>query len=436
MYQIAFICAITVLMYWRSIRYQAVSDDVPGLANPLPFKNKFHKAWLEWYACSKYDLKRAHVLTLLTHMAVCVMIYVAFGKTNVSLLMATMFCVNPITSQVSVWISGRSYGVTALLMLLSLAFPFLAPATFLGILYSPMGFFSPLAYIGSNVWYLALLIPIFWAIHYKRIKGIVLERVKSQAVAYDKKFTFKKFVIALKTLGFYFTLSIVPYRLSFYHSFMQSFSGVNVERKNAERVDGFFFVGLAVILFVLYSAVKCWTPVSWGVMWFVVCIAPYCNFIRMNQEIAERYAYIASIGSMFALATIIYPYPALFVAFITYYATRTWYFMPAYTDDFIITEYSCMEDPKAWYCWFVRANKMFNNKCIREALNLFMTANILSPGQFKVLFNIGIILKIIKKDEEGNKFLEEAKKHVIAGQEEDVKKIFKTVEDGARPLFI
>jgi len=167
--------------------------------------------------------------------------------------------------------------------------------------------------------------------------------------------------------------------------------------------------------------------------WYTCSIAPYLNLFRMQQEIAERYVYVANIGVMFMLACVVPP--VVFLALLGFYIGRLFTFLPAYTDDYWLIEKSLNEDPGAWYCWFVRAHKQWQQQCIRGALNCWVMSNILSPNEYKILYNIAVVLKFLKQDAEADKYLGMANANVIKGQENTAAHMDKLFKEGKYQLL-
>jgi hypothetical protein len=103
-------------------------------------------------------------------------------------------------------------------------------------------------------------------------------------------------------------MCLVPDKIAFYHSFMQSAAGSGnvLMNKRAYALDKMFWFGLTILIFFpLYAIFHGWDGICWGVWWFSVCIAPYLNYIRVNQEISERYCYAGLVGLMYSLANVI-----------------------------------------------------------------------------------------------------------------------------------
>jgi hypothetical protein len=170
--------------------------------------------------------------------------------------------------------------------------------------------------------------------------------------------------------------------------------------------------------------------------WFYITIAPFSNFRRIQQEIAERYIYMANVGVMYALASLIGNYPVLIAVFLTMYIARGYSTMRLYTDDFWLIEEAVLEDPGAWYAWHIRGFKRWNNQSWREALTMWVMAQLISPKEFKVLFNIAIVLKLLRRDDEAEKYLKKAEENILEGQEAAAKEAIKSFKEGKMPLLI
>ena len=427
-------CA-TYLLYVRAMKYGYVSDDLlsEGRRKAVPSQVALDER--VWKSSTSGNTKLDHGISILVHAGCSVMIYVALGLNPIALAAALLFCANPINNQGAVWISGRHYSWCGLFLLMAMSLKWFGfPAMILATVH-PTALFAPLGYLGSNQWYLICFLPLIWIFHYRSFKREIKARRGQETVDYDRKFSGAKIIIAIKTYGWYFSLCCIPWAMTWYHNFMQSGAGAGNElmAKRSRKLDFFFWVGIALIAFLIYSAIWNWTAVAWGLWWYSCAIAPYLNLFRMQQEIAERYVYVANIGVMFALANLL-PLPILLVLF-GFYIARLWTYLPAYTDDYWLIERGINEDPSAWYCWFIRGHKRWQQQAIREALNCWVMAKMLSPHEFKILYNLAIVLKYLKQDAESLKFMDEAKAHVIKGQEKTAEHLFKEYAEGRYQLL-
>ena len=433
-WKIIIILSTTILIYARATRCGYVSDDLPAERRRVDKKTGKDEAI--WQSSPSGKPKYDHLLSIIVHAVCACFIYTALGANDISFMAALLFAANPVNNQATVWISGRHYAWCGLFMMMSMTCVWSAPFAMIAATVHPTAFFAPFGFIGSARWYLIFFLPIVWFIHYKHLKTEVTSRRGNETVAFDRKLSWEKLIIAIKIYGFYFGLCVVPFTLTFYHAFMQSGAGGgnDIMKKKAIRLDWCFWLGLSLIGYLLYSAIFNWTPISWGIFWYSCAIAPYLNLFRMQQEIAERYCYIANIGVMFALANIL-PFPVYCFVFGIYVA-RLMIYIPAYTDDYWLIEHSVTEDPAAWFVWYIRAHKRWQQQSYREALNMWVMAKMLSPKEFKILYNIAIVLKFLKRDGESLEYMKMAEANIIPGQEKTAEVLINNYKRGKYHLLI
>lgn len=438
--RICIILAINLIFYYKTIKYNYVSDDIIS-AQRTPEKNPLlHYFWViegklksvsykkMEQGISKYHLPEVdHVITIILHALVSVGIYLAFGSTTISFIAALLFSVNHINNQGAVWISGRGYVLSALGIVWALALPLeLGGLMLLGATYSNAGFFLPVILIGSNHPYLFIFVPFCWWFHMKRFGVNVKQKMDMELFTEDKHIHPKKLILAIKTFGIYLSHALIPIKTTFYHSYLESIAGS--KSQNAYSLCRFFWFGTVSILLMLwYVCTHRWDMICFGITWWCVGIAPFCNFMRMQQELGERYVYAANVGLMFVLSNFIYMYPYLVAGFLAMYATKTWSFINGYKDDFWFIEVCRIEQPKSWFAWHISAVKRWDVQSFREAVIFWVIARNLSPKEFKLLFNLAASLVVMGNQcvephrsnmiREGLGFLAEAEKNIPRGQE-------------------
>ncbi len=437
--RILFILLVNFLFYFKTLRYKFCSDDLPAFQNSPNYKpkNELHRRYLQLLGWTRVSMQQDHLITMVVHALVCVFIYLAFGKSNVSFLASLLFSFNPANNQVSVWMAGRNYALSALLLLISITMPLVAPITLIACASLTAGYVAPLALIGSNYAYLLLIMPIAWFIHRKKFKSAVLVKLNTETVSEDHKFHFKKIILGIKTFGFYLALCLIPFRITFYHSFLQSCAGNDIMKKRAYSIkDKFFWIGLIALIIFIVNAIYQWNMQVWGFFWFIITIAPVCNIRRIQQEVAERYIYVPAIGLMFFLANMIIDFPITIAVFFGMYMTKMWFCMEQYRDDYYLVEFSTLEDPGAWYTWHIRGHKRWDNQSYKEALTMWVMALMISPKEFKLLFNIAIVLRLLKNEKESDAYLQKAIDNIVPGQEKEANEYVKMFRARRVPLLL
>lgn len=437
--RICIILLFNLIFFLKTVSYKYVSDDIPVAQRPKP-KEWWKLRLFQLEGCIRTTPQEDHFLTLVLHALVCVGIYVGFGANDASFLASFLFSINPINNQGSVWISGRGYVLSALGMTWAMAIPYAAPLFLLLATYSNAGFLAPVCFLGSKYAWFMLIVPFIWAFNWKTFRKNVTEKMKMEMYVEDKKINLRKAVIVIKTLSFYFTHSIIPFKTAFYHSYMQSMAGSG--KFKSYKLDRFFWVGLCLIgSSIYYLTTHSWNMVSFGLLWWLWCILPFGNAYRMQQEISERYCYLPNCGLMIALATLILqqtPLMAacLIVGFMVMYLTKMWFYMDGYLDDYYLVENSCVNSPDAWFVWHVRGLKRWETQSYQEAVILWTMAKIISPNEFKILLNIASALRLSNRHDEAKEFIKLAAQNVPEGQEEQAQKYFDDWKKGISTILL
>jgi hypothetical protein len=439
MERICLIILFNFLFFFKTLSYKFSSDDIPAFRKPPPTRNEWERRLFQLEGRLRVDHHQDHFLTMLIHTAVCVFIYTGFGSTDISFLAAFLFAFNPANNQGSVWISGRSYALPALGMTVAMTIPVIGPLCLLGSTYFNAGFTAPLVYLGSQHIWMLLFLPFIWLFHWRRFKRNVLLKINQELFTEDKRIHWRKGVLFTKTFGFYVVHALIPFKNTFYHSFLQSAAGSMKDRARSMK-DRFFWIGLIAGPTMIYYIYTLWgSQIAFGLLWWCVCIAPFCNLVRIHQEIAERYMYLPNVGLMIVLATILQGHPIAIACFITGYATKMWFYMDAFTDDYYLIEQACLNSPDSWFAWHVRAMKRWDSGSRQEAVILWTMARMISPNEFKLNFNIAAALRLTtnkKFHEEADQFLARAEAHIPGGQEEQAGKLIEEFRKGQVTILL
>ena len=445
---IFWIIIVNLALYFKTLRFKFVSDDLAVFMKPPDVKNRWHKYWMRltgqiklknnsygWHRGKIANVQTEemeHLIALMIHTLICVMIYLAFG----SLTAALLYSVNPVNNQGTIWPGGRGYALPILCVLLALAWSWAAPALIFCSSFT-IGFLAPLALVGSTKWYLIGVAAVGWIINARKFTTAVKNKSTAESFTEDRlSFHPRKFVLAIKTFGFYTTLCIIPFRITFYHNFLQSAAG-SFKNKAYTIWDRYFWIGIATLTAMIYLWVyHPWTILSWACLAWCITVAPFCNFVRANQEIAERFVALPNVFLTFALSQIIAPFPVLITAFLIFYATRTYYTLSMYKDEYFITEVAVIEDPHAWWAWHCRAMKRWDTQSYKEALILWVMAKLISPREFKILMNIATCLRLLKNTTEADAFLKLAEENIVPGQEKEAKAFIEQHKSGKLPILL
>lgn len=433
--KICIIALANILFYAKTITYQYCSDDIP--VNHRPKSKSKWKHWLEVLRSEeRHSTQVDHLITILIHTLICIFIYIGFGSNNISFIAALLFSFNPANNQVAVWIAGRPYALSAMGLVASMSMPFCAPLFLLGSTYFNAGFAAPIVFIASPWWWFIFFLPFIWIYQYKRFKSQVLNKVSMEMYVEDRSIKPEKFVLAIKTFGFYTIHALIPIKTTFYHSFLQSAAGSQKDKAYTMNCR-FFWIGIIFIISIIsYLILHRWDLTNFALVWWVMGILPFCNFIRIQQEIAERYMYLPNIGLMYFVSSILYTNPVMYTAFITMYATKMWFYMDCYHDDFYLTEVAALNSPQSWFAWHVKAMKRWDAKSHQEAVIYWTMARNISPKEFKLNMNLASALKLGGLVKESDSFYKIAMENIPAGQEKQVAEITKGWNEGQCAILL
>lgn len=458
--KIAWIIIVNLALYFRTLKFKFVSDDFTVFKYPPVFKGPWHRRWLRFIGAAKllnnsYHFVRAnkklfvavvkteemeHFIALLIHIAICISIYFAFGASQASFIAALFYSTNPVNNQGTIWPGGRGYAIPILMLMIAMALPLLSPICLFFCSWFTIGFLAPLALIGSTKWYLLCLMPMIWFYHSRKFTKAITLKNKMESFDYDRKMRWGKIAIFFRTFGFYTILCIFPFRITFYHNMLQSMSGNEIMRKRAEALDRYFYSGVIIFFGIIVHAILNWGMLAWALLAYMITLIPYCNLYRANQEIAERFVSMPNVFLMFALAQtiLLFPIQAPFAitAALVFYMTRTYYTLITYKDEYFVTEVAIIEDPHAWWAWHCRAMKRWDTQSYKEALILWVMAKLISPKEFKILMNIATCLRLLKNDKEADDYLRLAEENIVAGQEEEARRMIAEHRKGKLPILL
>ena len=434
----AIIGLVNLIFYWKAIYYGYVGDDVERSERKQEFKNVFHRWWIQFIGLKHTHPMVAHFISIVTHTICCMMIYLSLGQNNISFWAAILFSLNPTNLQGSVWISGRNYVTSAILALSMFLIPQFSWVGYAATSHFAVNaWFAPLAFLGTKHWYMVGIIPVVWLVTannrdtFKRkvwdTGGVSTTNSEMRAVK------LRKIIPFVKTHLYYFILSVVPYNISIEHNFLRGLGTNDTDNKRGYKIDGYFLLGLVLLGLIgkvtVDGIMHGWNPIGWGLFWFTINIAMWCNFITIQQQIAERYMYLANIGMMYALAALIHTSPIATTAFIVGYAIRTWYVMEMYVNDYWVVEHSLVEIKDMHYMWLMRGVKKFMVKNYVGALYDFHEAYIHKPYDLKILYNLATTHFLLGNAEKAREFLEKAKANIYDELESEVKPAFDSIEE-------
>ncbi len=303
---ILIIIAVSLIFYWRTLNYGYVSDDVLIKNASKPTGKFWVDLWLEIKGQCYFNPKHEHAISMVIHTINSVLVYLAFGADKISFWAAILWCINPANNQCAIWLSGKPYAISVMICLLGVWCKAFAPLYFYIFHWGINGIMFPLVFVNMHPHWLVLMFPLYFVVRRKIIRDIKIGKV-DLATKRMTSITPEKFVLAVKTFSYYFTVALFPVKLGMYHKFGYVYGLTKEDSASVAKLDAHFWSGLILMLLFGYMMFTNWdNGIGMGLWWWCVFLSMWCNLIVIQQFIAERYLYAANVGLMYALSYVIW----------------------------------------------------------------------------------------------------------------------------------
>lgn len=329
---IFFLFVAVAVTYANSLGNAFVSDDIPIIDknSNIPnisyiysstFLGSFERA-LYWLA---YKIGGASPIlfrfpNLIFHFGCVFLVFLILSlisRKRIAIFAAFLFAVHPLLSESVTWISGGSYAKYSFFFLLSLALYILSnkskrlfwaslvafalslSMSEKAVVLSPLFVFFELAYGNlklkwQKVWPYLGLSTLFGLIYLSRA-GERIEQLRT--IHYLQPGMDSIFVKIPTSIASYLWLIIWPQKLTLYHTEM-----VFTRLEYAFTVL-VFLLYIAAIIFFYYKKNR---AISFWLIFFVVPLAPSLTPLRVAWAVAERYAYVGTLGIFVVVAWLFY----------------------------------------------------------------------------------------------------------------------------------
>ncbi len=318
---ILIIIALNLILYVRTMKFLLVADDLAWYLRYSKYGwmklNEVHS--LEQFKRFIFErlyggftfgknVSLDHLFSVALHTTIAIMMYYVFGAVsdyNVSFWAAILYSCNPINNQTSIWLNGRRYAINIILVL---GMMLLAPLThgwaYAGALYwittnfHMTAFFAPILLLGKYPWIL-LGVPVLLAARWKNIVWKInhrYERIKDD----DRlKLTPERLFIIIKYYGHYFFKMLFPGICAMTYSKLFFWGQTKEGNKNAYSFN--FDLLLGIISIIISGALIYFLPVGYKYMaaYMFLSLIQWCAIIPVVQDLADRYAGMATVFMMF-----------------------------------------------------------------------------------------------------------------------------------------
>lgn len=455
------------LTYWYTLGCNFVSDDHPGL-NEYDGKLQSWEYGTLWRWCryhvvggnrpSKIKQKgpdgkevaiplgkvplRHHLLSIIvfniTSLVTYVMLAPIIGE-KLALLSILILIVHPCTTQGVAWVSGVAYplslfwiSLTVILMRWFYASPNINHAIIAIPLFVIIQFFAIHAIFATTALLCFLLLFLgYWqfailgavvsgAMCFDQIRKTVkfrVEEFKKQKMEASTKLSWRKGIVAMKTLWYYVRLSLAPIKMGLYHEY-----GFHYDAE-MELADHRFWLGLlSLVVMTFFFTHTNSLPIKLGILWYIIFSIGFWNWITAQQFITERYIFVANLGLAIIIATLTQNYFWVYALIVGGYLVKTWTFLPTYDNEYRFYQSNVWNFPKSEVAMGNLGVTQIKMGLEKSALETWMVASTINPDydvpwvnifyqyrtQGSTLINNGDYIAGIKKFQEALPFLEKA----------------------------
>jgi len=425
------IALVVVLVFWRTLRFGYCMDEFAiaksSLKLPKP-KNKWDRFWKAFYGLYYDTPKLAHKISFVMHLINSLLVYYAFGANQISFFAALLFSIHPAGCQGSIWLSGKYYSASTLILLLMYSFKWFVPVFYaLQFMFGGFnGILGPAVFLITPFWFWVFLIPSMMWLFRKRFMPAV-ENKYNMAPKKTRSISPWRIMLYFKSLGYYTALGLFPLRLGVYHEYLYTYGLSEKETKHWHKLDIYAIFGLLVFSLIAWCVIFFRTsPVTIGLFWYLAMISQWCNCpITMQQAIAERFIYLALVGLMVAVVNAIYLIgdpviqAALLGAIFMGYLVRMLCHIESYSNIYSQIDYNILNFPQSHAAWTWKGSEEKARGCPFTALEAWFEGWKLRKTDFRLCNNIAVLLTDQWQFEQALDFLKIASENIPPDQQEE-----------------
>lgn len=385
---------------------------------------------------TKYD----HLFAVFIHGCNCSLIYSITG----SLLPALLYLINPVNNQTTLWLNGRRYQLSLLLVLFCWKFSasiFLIYPILVWMHASGIGLTA--LFLMTDHWRVATIATSILALMFLNKKSFknIHGRIETRGRDFNKdangdlnenqKIRLKKVVLFIKTVGYQFWHCILPMQPKMFHdNFLEDYSLTPAGYREAYRANWEFWKGLLTLAGLIYL-VCCG---NFWAYWFLVFIAQWCNIFTVVMTASDRYCTIANVGAMCLLAEFLMKLPEPFnyfgvCFFASLYILKYAPLFNCYKNHERYFLYHINMNPEAFKARVLLAKVYMANKDPYSAFALIRRGLGYNPYKFELLLSFVNILFAIGLYRQAFQAMEFCEEHAPASEKKDVEENFRKIRE-------
>ena len=292
-----------------------------------------------------------HILSLVCQSIACVLLYnflVIITTPPVALMTTLLFVVHPTCLQAVAWPSAIGYILSLICICASLLISHwiymtpdmthiiigLAGLAFFqiwGVYAQAIPMFTWVILLVLGQWQMAIVAFGFSsmasAINLREYVVYRKGEFAKQQMSQSTSLNIRKPIVALKTLAYYVWLALFPIRMGLYHTWGFHYDK-KIELWDWRALCGLFFVAVSAFLF-FHSPIE----IRIGLVWFVVFLTLFLNWITAQQWVTERYLYIPVIGLCLVASYYLQNFMPIYYIIFGIFMCRSMVHMPTYNSE-------------------------------------------------------------------------------------------------------
>ncbi len=438
MYHALIIIAYNLIIYFKTLRFTLITDDIRwykknenGWGKFKDYKNIFEFLAQVLYSGGTFGMKWEkkfgkysidaiqfdHLFTIFLHTTISVLIYIATG----SFWGAILYSCNPVNNQTSIWLNGRRYAINIILVLLSLiawnhhAWFLSIPLWGMTSMFQLTALFAPILW---GKWWLLGMPLIFIAIRRHDVMTKVLQR---QSTVYSKELLIifpRRIIVVIKSYGFYFFHMIFPGNVGMYYPNLYYWGLTKGGNEDAYAYNMEFYKGALAGIISIVGIILLPNNLKPMGIFAAISLLQWCNIIYAVQTLADRYCNMANVFLMVFLAMALdYIWPPLNFFFVGYYIMGLQNIMRMYPNIWHFHKYHLFMMPESLPNWVFFSNYFIKTGQYLQAWPIVEEGLGHHPNNFGLLFQAAQCWKGLGNKKEAMKYLMRAKENYYDGQE-------------------
>lgn len=436
MVDLLFILGAVYLFYGKTIFNGLCVDDVnlynkyTAIDKRINFKDRFYGGFtFVWNR--KVNLKLEHCFRVFLFSVACVLIHLAFGRNNISFCAALLYAFNPVNSQIALWLNARRYLINIIIVLLMMI---LGP---IGLVLYPLTGFLQVGALFSFIliwpWgpLAASVLALFAGRHILISFKNRFNRIPNNA---KKQYTLKRSIVIVKCYGYYFFEMVFPRQRLFYDRLLYFWGITDEGNRDAYSFNFDFFKGLVAILLTMALYIE--FPGLY-LIYMVLCMLQWSNFVTATMTVADRYMSMPAVFMMYFLSTLLHKYFGYYafhiiIGLTVYYACVMRSAFPMFEDMYSFWRYHLWYDPRGVSARSFAINEYILQKNYIKAFDLVTEGLNYRPNDFKFLTQAAVCYSHFRNYEESINCINKAKTRIYHGQEENLGRLLKQLEDNVQ----